>query len=227
MVTFCSRLLSRLPRMPFPPTNGSRAKSKAAATGAADDSFDLSATLHRITTLQAELTMNTQSANLLRMQIKREQTALRRDRAELAQLESALRSSQTLRRKREKGLHPLARDLDNQSETETTSIERMTAIAGIGIGRDVSRRESADGGRSLSDYTSARISCLDVENQPDLELHTLLRQLRNHLGSMQNNMACLNPVMAAMDDAKMELDRFALGTFDEEALRRICGLQES
>ncbi|EXJ88527.1 hypothetical protein A1O1_05457 [Capronia coronata CBS 617.96] len=218
------KLLSSLPRMPFPPTNGSKT-SKAAAD---DASFDLSATLHRIATLQAQLTMNMQSTHLLRMQIRREKAELRRDRDELAGLETALKSSQTLRRKREKGLHPLARagvdDSQHEDEIPQEDIEKLNSLAGIAVSQPApADRHAAGWFTSILPASSALYPSLDSSARADPELDTLLRQLRSHLLSMQNNTSRLQPVMAAIDDAKTTLDRFAVTTFDDEDLRRLCG----
>jgi hypothetical protein len=81
------KLLDRLPRMPFPPT------STSTSSASADDTFDLSGTLHRISTLQAQLATDTQSARLLRRAMTRETRALKRDRAELAGLEAASKAN--------------------------------------------------------------------------------------------------------------------------------------
>ncbi|EXJ78159.1 hypothetical protein A1O3_09320 [Capronia epimyces CBS 606.96] len=229
------KLLSRLPRMPFPPANGgrsSKSNSNSNSIAADDSAFDLSATLHRITALQAQLTMNTQSANLLRMQIKREQRALRRDHAELDGLETALKSSQTLRRKKEMGLHPLARALgQNQDTVWAEHVERANLAAGISGSRGptaaaVAARHGAALSTSLSALSSSELihRSRDPPAEGDPDLDPLLKQLRSHLLSMQNNTRNLNPVMAAMDEARTTLDRFAIGTFDDEGLRRLCGL---
>ncbi|KAL2444405.1 hypothetical protein ABEF95_016537 [Exophiala dermatitidis] len=205
------RLLSRLPRMPFPPT---RTSSKA------DESpFDLSAALHRISALQAQLTVNTQSAHLLRMQIRREQQALRRDKAELAGLQDAVKSSQRLRRKRETGLHPLARTAKQGHGQD--EIERMNAIAGIAV-RGATGHDHDVGVSSHSTSASGPALTIDEEDEP--ELGPLLKQLRSHLHSMRNNTASLDPVFNAMDEAKCALDRFAVTSVDRETLMRLSGV---
>src|ERR1700742_3864024 len=89
--------------MPFPPTSA-----------AAADDFDLSGTLARISALQAQLTSNAQASGLLRRQISRENAALKRDRTALKMLEEGLRGSKEVRRRKERGLHPLARRADER-----------------------------------------------------------------------------------------------------------------
>ncbi|KIW92261.1 uncharacterized protein Z519_07245 [Cladophialophora bantiana CBS 173.52] len=194
------KLLARLPRMPFPPTN----------TSTVDDSpFDLSATLARITTLQSQLTTNLQTQHLLRRQINREKLALKRDRAQLKMLEDGFKGSEALRRKKERGLHPLVRDLHKEEETEDGAeaeeareeIERVNNIAGICL--TTKKFSTMSRSKTLPSPT------LSLDSGIDPELNSLLTQLRNHLLSMQNNTASMQPVLAAMDEAKIVLDKFA------------------
>ncbi|KAI1623068.1 CENP-Q, a CENPA-CAD centromere complex subunit-domain-containing protein [Exophiala viscosa] len=182
------KLISRLPRMPFPPI----------PTAAQDETpFDLSNTLHRVSSLQSQLTTNIQSAHLLSRQIKREQRALKQDRAELAALERGLKSSSELRRKKERGLHPIVQQLDdNQDDAQVEQIKRINTIAGI----------------SSTTTTTTATPTLNGDSDPDLG--PLLTQLRSHLVSMQNNVAGMKPVVAAIDDTKMALDLFAARKLD-------------
>jgi hypothetical protein len=96
--------------MPFPPTSSTTRDNGSAAAG--DTPFDLSNTLHRVASLQTQLNTNVQSAHLLRRQIRLEKQALKRDRAELAGLETALKANKQLRLQQAKNLHPLARNLN-------------------------------------------------------------------------------------------------------------------
>ncbi|EXJ74412.1 uncharacterized protein A1O5_02708 [Cladophialophora psammophila CBS 110553] len=204
------KLLARLPRMPFPHTN----------TTTVDDSpFDLSATLARITTLQSQLTTNLQTQHLLRRQINREKLALKRDRAQLKMLEDGFKGSEALRRKKERGLHPLARDLHKEEESEDGAkaeeareeIERVNNIAGI-----------CPAPRKVSTMPRSKTSpspTLSPDSGVDPELNSLLSQLRNHLLSMQNNTATMQPVLAAMDEAKIALDKFAARRGTRNSLR--------
>lgn len=235
--------------MPFPPT----------PTSSADDTpFDLSHTLHRVTALQTQLATNVQSARLLRRQIAREQRALKRDRAELAGLEAALQRSGQVRRRKQRGLHPLAVGLEGRVEAEADAgaergddddddddddggveraadvegIERVDAIAGITAGR------RSRGSKSTFMSTSTSMSVaeskswdppLTLQPQPgdaDPRLDPLLAQLRSHLGSMQNNVAGMRPVVAAVEDAKMALDLYVADRLDRTALRRLYGLKD-
>ncbi|KAK6368284.1 hypothetical protein LTS17_010025 [Exophiala oligosperma] len=119
------KLISRLPRMPFPPAPTSSSQD--------DTPFDLSNTLHRISSLQSTLNMNTSSSHLLRRQIKRERRLLKRDTAELDALETGLRSAKDLRRKKERGLHPVVRKLadSEMDSSQLGRVERINSITGI------------------------------------------------------------------------------------------------
>lgn len=211
ILTDSLRLVSRLPRMPFPP---------GPTTASAEDTpFDLSNTLHRIATLQSQLATNMQSAHLLRRQIKREQKALKQDRAELAALEKGLRGSNDLRRKKERGLHPVAKNLDADSDADADAeaqedILRVNTIAGI-----------STGSTALTDRQPGPTAALDPKADPDLE--PLLKELRNHLFSMQNNVAGMAPVMAAIDGTKTALDLFVARKLDPDTLRRLYCVQIS
>ncbi|KAK5050336.1 hypothetical protein LTR84_003617 [Exophiala bonariae] len=212
-----NKLLSRLPRMPFP--NNATPSSTASVV---DEHFSFETTLNRTSSLQSTLTMNQRSNRLLRNQIRREQRALKDDKAELSRLEAALNSSFSLRQKQERGLHPLARLADEGEEeehededenqrphknpTEKDSIDRINDIAGI-----------------FAQPQTSTIS-LDPDQQSHPELAPLLTQLRNHLQSMDNNTASIRPVLHAMSEAQTALDLFAAARFDEQTRRRLHGL---
>ncbi|KAK5459415.1 hypothetical protein LTS15_003543 [Exophiala xenobiotica] len=214
------KLISRLPRMPFPP---------APSTQSQDDTpFDLSNTLHRTSSLQATLNTDTSSSHLLRRQIKREQRLLKRDRAELDALETGLKSSKGLRRRKERGLHPVAQQLDfvvddenNNDDELAHEIERVNSITGISMDNSVkdTMEHGARGGRSATMTTS-----LDEEGGGE-ELDSMLKQLRSHLSSMRNNTASMRPVLQAMDETKVALDGFAVRKLGHGALGRIYGVR--
>lgn len=173
--------------------------------------------------------MHQKSSRLLRNQIKREQRALKDDKAELTRLEAALASSFTLRQKQERGLHPLARLIDEEEDedddnsvndghgqgegrphnhvSERKNVERISEIAGISA-------------HSLPSTTALSIDS-GPESHPDLA--PLLKQLRNHLQSMENNTASVQPVLTAMSEAQVALDLFAAARLDEQTKRRLHG----
>ena len=97
------RLTKRLPRMPFPPRTDER-------------DFDFEATLHRVRTLENQLTSSIHSIALLRAQIKKEEEALRKDKDDLQALEQSAKSARGLRKEQSRKLHPLAREEDGDNE---------------------------------------------------------------------------------------------------------------
>lgn len=204
--------------MPFPRTS---------STHPDDSPFDLSATLSRITNLQSQLTTNTQSSNLLRRQIRNEMRALKRDRAELKRLETGLRSCETLRRKKERGLHPVARELDEDDSlacNHAEEIERVTAAAGIRSTK--AHFPAASLVSNAATTTTMTPPCLATTSDQDPELNPLLLQLRSHLVSMQNNTSSMLQVVGAMEETKTKLELFTASRFDEDALRRMYAFDQ-
>lgn len=157
---------------------------------------------------------------------------MKHDKAELTRLETAVRSSHTLRQKQERGLHPLARVMDEDEDdehsdgderpdshlTERECIEKINSVAGISAHSPKyshSDPNTTKGGGSL--YLDP-----GPDSHPDLE--SLLKQLRNHLHSMENNTASMQPVLGAMSEAQAALDLFAAIRFDEQTRRKLHGL---
>lgn len=167
--------------------------------------------------------MHQTSSHLLRNQIKREQQALKHDKAQLTQLEDAWKSSQALRRKQERGLHPLARamDYDNNDRgnrdvgaktlrMQREALEKTNAVAGI---RTTATDRQAPSLSTPTDLTP---------DEPD-GMEPLLKQLRNHLHSMQNNTESMHPVLAAMSEAQSALDLFTTTRLGGQA-RQMLGV---
>ncbi|ETI26418.1 hypothetical protein G647_03195 [Cladophialophora carrionii CBS 160.54] len=221
-----SRLLSRLPRMPFPPT-----LSRSNSNGNAADDFDLSSTLARISTLQAQLTCNMQTSRLLGRQISREKAALKLDKKELKTLEDGLRGSRELTRRKERGLHPLAReggDGDGQTERENTVIMGIKAAGAAEDRRSLAwaltaATAAATAAAESMDSTESALGLEDTADPVDPGMSVLLGQLRSHLLSMRNNTASLLPVVDAVDEAQVALEKFAARNLDEAAIRQLYG----
>ncbi len=198
--------------MPFPP---------APSTQSMDDTpFDLSNTLRRISSLQATLNTDTSSSHLLRRQIKREQRLLKRDRGELDALETGLKSSKELRRRKERGLHPVAQQLepvddDNDDDEQVHEIDRVNSITGISI----------DSAKDAAEYARCGSATTSLDEGGGEELDSMLKQLRSHLLSMRNNTASMRSVLQAMDETKVALDGFAVRKLGYEALGRFYGVQ--
>jgi len=211
--------------MPFP-TSAASSTSTSTSTSATDEHFSFEATLNRISSLQSTLTMHQRSSHLLRRQIKREQRALKHDKAELARLEDALRSSYSLRQKQERGLHRLARAVDETEAWEEEDDDDQ-GDGDEGGGKQTTKRETIDKVNSIAGISTHPAHGDATEgpvflDSPDLE--PLLNQLRNHLHSMEGNTASMQPVLAAMSDAQFALDLFAAARFDEQTRRRLHGL---
>jgi hypothetical protein len=233
--------------MPFPPTASSstRSSNKASTTTTTTtngtDDFDLSSTLSRISTLQAQLTCNMQAARLLSRQIGREKAALKLDKKDLKTLEDGLRGSKEVRRRKERGLHPLARSGEDKGEGEGEADgggdgrigreQQNAAIIGIetaaGPAEEI-RPLSLSSSLSMLPFTTAStestesaLDSLDSVDPADPEMKALLGQLHSHLLSMRNNTASLVPVVDAVEEAKVALEKFAARNLDEPVLRRL------
>ena len=156
--------------------------------------------------------MHQTSSHLLRAQIKHEQRTLERDKAELKRLENAWKSSRTLRQQERRGLHPLAKSIDedeqnagegdptaNEHTTERQTIEQSNTIAGI----------------MASSTNREPIYLSHSDRAPDPDLEALLKQLKNHLHGIQNNTQSMQPVLAAISEARVGLDLFHAAKFDD------------
>lgn len=110
-----NRLTKRLPRMPFPPRTDER-------------DFDFEATLHRVRTLENQLTSSIHSIALLRAQIKKEEEALRKDKDDLQALEQSAKSARGMRKEQSRKLHPLAREEAGDNETMEDAVAQNSMI---------------------------------------------------------------------------------------------------
>jgi hypothetical protein len=201
-----SKLLSRLPRMPFPPSSSTSTQSSTIT-----DDFDLSYSLSRINTLQSQLSTNTNSTRLLQRQIRREKRALEKDRRELKMLREGLRGAQGVRKIKERGLHCVARAIGENDRV--VEVRRMGEVAGI----ETDERAIGDAG------VGTMMSEQDAKNN-DPNYEKLVQQLQSHLLSMRNNTASMMPVLDAMENARTALDKYAGRTLGDEALRRLYGV---
>ena len=200
-----SRLCTRIPRMPFPPTRG------AASEKASEIDFDFEATLDRISKLEAELNMNVESAKVLREQVKIEEAMLRRDREEYKQLEDGVRSERALARRQEGRLHAIARDVEIDADGETDNFES----------RDLDQNR-------LRWQTRSRTKKPALTNEEvggDEKLAPLVKQLRSHLSSMSTNTAGMTPVRDALEDAEGALSAFAWKGLNREGYEKVVGLR--
>lgn len=153
--------MQQVPRMPFPPSTN-------------DNDFDYEATLDRISYLEDQLTSNQQSINLLRAQIKKEETLLKEDEQEVERLDRSFKSNTAFRRQQSKSLHSLARKAAGDVD---------------------------DGQHKQLAVAAAQVDCHAKESTwvQDLELQATLKQLRSHLGSMANNISDVKQLDVQME----------------------------
>jgi len=157
---FC-RLTKRLPRMPFPPRTDER-------------DFDFEGTLHRVRSLENQLTSNIHSIALLKAQIKKEEDALRNDREDLRVLEQTAKDARGLRKEQSRKLHPLARGQAGECE----SVEEAAV--------------------------QAPMLDLDLENDKDAkmlveQLRSHLESVRNNTSGTQEIVDAMEAVQAKLD----------------------------
>lgn len=96
--------------MPFPPRTDER-------------DFDYEGTLHRVRTLENQLTSNIHSVALLKTQIKKEEEAMREENDELHVLEQSAKGAQALRKAQAKRLHALAMEQAGEAAEEETAVQ--------------------------------------------------------------------------------------------------------
>ncbi|KIV95532.1 hypothetical protein PV10_03173 [Exophiala mesophila] len=238
MVT--EKLLGRIPRMPFPPSS-TNSNPNGNSNNHTDESFSLEATLHRISTLESTLSMHTSTSHLLRAQMKREKRALRRDRAELDTLQTALRSETRLRKVQERGLHPVTRALNHSIDHGVARGQRGKARQrSASAPGDDAEEESSDDDESSQQLQQQRQpqphlrptqrnppssgTSLNYDLEPDMK--NIMTRLRSHLTSMQTNTDGMQPVLQAMDKTKVALDQFVTMRFTGADRDRACGLHD-
>jgi kinetochore protein Fta7 len=145
------------------------------------------------------LTADIHSTSILKAEIEKEQRLLNEDKKELEHLESALRDEEARRQRHNKGLHPLAKSIEQHS------------------GRDRTTH-----GKSWLGSENTEPSCGDLEN--DASLATLLKQLYSHLGSMHNNTSSIEQIQLAMATSQAALDSFTWQFLDKDKYTKLHGL---
>ena len=187
------RLMHRLPRMPFPPSTD-------------EQQFDFEATLQRIGSLEDQLTDNIHSINLLRAQVAQEERSLQEDRRELASLNNNMKSTEALRRRQQKTLHPLAQAV------------RETQMA-------VQQTESDDETSNIlnNHHPGSKAWMLP---EADLDVQPLLKQLRSHLDTIHNNTAGVQPIGAAVTEAQAAIHKYTHGTLRPQQYSRLYGFDQ-
>ena len=147
-----------------------------------DAHFDYENTLTRTRLLGTQLTADNHSAAMLKAGIKKERAQLKQDRVELEVLEKGQRDTKAMRKQQDKGLHPLA-----------------CAMQAAGASHD--RRARQGPVVPISNSTTA-----DLDDDPSIQ--PLLKQLRSHMESMNNNTICVSETKDAIKRSAAALDIF-------------------
>jgi septal ring factor EnvC (AmiA/AmiB activator) len=136
--------------------------------------FDFEGTLHRVRTLENQLTSNIHSIALLKAQIKKEEDGLRKDKQSLQALEQTAKESRGLRREQSRKLHPLAKEeADDYEMTDEVAVQ-------------------------------APMLGLDLENDKDAQvlvgqLRNHLESIRNNTAGTMEIMEVMDMVQAKLD----------------------------
>ncbi|PGH12788.1 hypothetical protein AJ79_04012 [Helicocarpus griseus UAMH5409] len=163
----------RLPRMPFPP-------------GTKDADFDYEVALNDNRALELQLATATNSADLLRAEIRREEAQLAKEKAQLEELEKNARAAQAERKKQAKNAHPVIRRLERS-------------------------RQQGGGYKDLIFAEPKGHESMICEIDANSELYPLVKQLRNHLESMQNNASQVSGLGEAIARSQSSLNLLPLG----------------
>ena len=193
-----ARLDKSVPKMSFPPPAGSR--SKGGKNSTSDMDLSLLQTHQRTAQLSSQLSQTKQSSKILRLQLKTEEADLKRDRAELAELERNYRANVLADRRRGKDLHELARDLDGDGEG-TVKVEEED---GEGI------HELASTARMRSKTARGKDLLGQAQVEDDTQLKELVGTLRNHLGSLKGNTSSLSGLKTELRRTERDVQLWAL-----------------
>ncbi|KAL1966109.1 hypothetical protein VTN77DRAFT_4857 [Rasamsonia byssochlamydoides] len=163
----------RLPRMPFPPLTK-------------DANFDYEAALQEHRSLEAQLSTTTNSIDLLKMELEKEEALLAKETKQLEEMEKNAKRAEAERKRQMKNEHPVLRHLE--------SLPR--------------HQERAPAPFSVLDGQDSDTALCDVD--PDPELLSLITQLNGHLQSMQNNVAPFVGLKDAITQAQVALDLLSI-----------------
>ena len=146
------------------------------------------------------MTADIHSTSILKAEIEKERRLLSEDKKELEHLERALKDEEARRQRHNKGLHPLAKRVEQQS----------------------GRKDGTIHGKSWLGGENTEPSCGGLEN--DESLATLLKQLYSHLGSMHNNTSSIEQIQLAMATSQAALDTFTWQFLDKDKYAKLHGL---
>ncbi|KAK2873746.1 hypothetical protein FQN49_002109 [Arthroderma sp. PD_2] len=167
---------------------GKRLPKMPFPAGTRDGSFDYEGALGDSRALEGQLATTTSSIRLLQAEIKREEAELAKDTLKLEELERNAKAAESERKRLNKNVHPVLKQLDESS-----------------IG------DAANGAADfkLSELKNDETVLSELDADPTL-LPTI-KQLRNHLESMQGNAAQVRGIGHAIARAKSALDMLPLG----------------
>ncbi|KAI9934924.1 hypothetical protein ASPWEDRAFT_117092 [Aspergillus wentii DTO 134E9] len=144
----------RLPRMPFPPVTK-------------DSNFEYEAALDEHRSLETNLATVTDSIDLLKAEVEKEEALLAKEKKQLQEMEKNAKRAETEKKRQMKNEHPVLRKLDNIPDTQN---------------------------QARSEFTIPNLKNIEVtldELEADPEALGLIKQLNSHLQSIQNNTAPL------------------------------------
>ncbi|KAJ6011819.1 hypothetical protein N7499_013210 [Penicillium canescens] len=163
----------RLPRMPFPPATK-------------DSNFDYESALNEHRALESSLATMTDSVDLLKAEIAKEEAALVRDKKSLQEMDKNAKRAEAERKRQTKNEHPVLRQLDALPQTEG----------------------SMSSGFSLLGAKDSQATLDELDNDPEIQV--LMKQLNGHLQSMQSNTAPFAGLSEAITRSQAALDLYSL-----------------
>ncbi|KAJ6100204.1 hypothetical protein N7467_001739 [Penicillium canescens] len=163
----------RLPRMPFPPATK-------------DSNFDYESALNEHRALESSLATMTDSVDLLKAEIAKEEAALVRDKKSLQEMDKNAKRAEAERKRQTKNEHPVLRQLDALPQTEGSMSSGVTLLG--------------------AKDSQATLDELDT----DPEIQGLMKQLHGHLQSMQSNTAPFAGLSEAITRSQAALDLYSV-----------------
>ncbi|KAJ5281254.1 CENP-A-nucleosome distal centromere subunit CENP-Q [Penicillium angulare] len=181
-------LSKRLPRMPFPPITK-------------DSNFDYESALDEHRTLEANLATITDSTDLLKAEIAKEEALLASERRELQDMDKNAKRAEAERKRQSKNVRKALIDLRLSLLTFISPKEHPVLRQLDALPRDSSSAEFA-----LVNTKPSQASLDELDTDPDIQ--RLMKQLHGHLQSMQTNTAPLSGLRDAITRSQAALDLF-------------------
>ncbi|KAL4918227.1 CENP-Q, a CENPA-CAD centromere complex subunit-domain-containing protein [Aspergillus aurantiobrunneus] len=151
-----------------------------------DSVFEYEAALKEHSALEASLSTMNDSIDLLNNEIAKEEALLARETKQLQEMEKNAKRAETEHKRQEKNEHPALRQLHSGSDEQTEIPTEFT----------------------LSNVKDSQLGFNELEADP--EASSLLKQLNNHLKSMQNNTAPLAGLKDAITRSQAALSLTAM-----------------